>query len=324
MKKYPPKTAGRYLNSKVPIVEKNTTVATVEEIINDKINSFDTINYIYVVGRNNHLLGAFSIKELFKANKKTKVIELVNKNLIYVSGYTDQEKVAMLALRNSLKAIPVVNKEKKFLGVVASDDILKILDEEATDNLLRLSGISENTGLKENIFTLSIISSIKHRLPWLIIGLIGGIFTASLVSSFEEILSQNLILAAFIPLLVYMSGAVSAQMQTFIIRDLFLNNKLKFIKYFLRQAIVVSVIGVIISVLLYFISYLLYQKADISLILALALISTTITALTTGLIFPYVFSRLKLDPADVSGPIATIIQDILSIIVYFFIASLLL
>lgn len=226
MKKYRPKTAGFYLNDKVPVVLKNKTVADVEELIKNRVSSFETINYIYVVNNQQNLLGVFSIKELFKADKKIRLIDLIKKELVYAYASTSQERVASLALRHSLKAVPIVNRQKHFLGVVASDDILKILDEELTDNILKLGGISENH--KENVFSLSIAKSIKHRLPWLIIGLFGGIFTASLVANFEEVLSQNLILAAFIPLLVYMSGAVSAQMQTFIIRDLFLNHHLKF------------------------------------------------------------------------------------------------
>ncbi len=319
MKKYRPKTAGFYLNDKVPVVLKNKTVADVEELIKNRVSSFETINYIYVVNNQQNLLGVFSIKELFKADKKIRLIDLIKKELVYAYASTSQERVASLALRHSLKAVPIVNRQKHFLGVVASDDILKILDEELTDNILKLGGISENH--KENVFSLSIAKSIKHRLPWLIIGLFGGIFTASLVANFEEVLSQNLILAAFIPLLVYMSGAVSAQMQTFIIRDLFLNHHLKFLKYFLRQAIIVSSIGLIISLLLYFISYLLYQQASLSFILSLSLLLSIISALITGLIFPYIFNRLKLDPADISGPIATIIQDIFSILLYFLIAS---
>jgi magnesium transporter len=321
MNKYPKKTAGYFITSNVPVVNERQTVAEVEKLLINQVNNFATINYIYVINKRNKLLGVFSIKELFKASKDTEVRDLMIKNCITVSAYTNQEKVAMLALKNSLKAVPVVSKDKQFLGVLASDDLLKILDEEASDNLLKLSGVSEKMSASDNIFTLSIFESIKHRLPWLIIGLLGGIFTASLVANFEEILSQNIILAAFIPLLVYMSAAVSSQMQTFIIRDLFLNNNLKFLKYFLRQAGVVLIISIIISALLYSISFLMYQQLDISYILSLALFLTIITSLITGLIFPYVFSRLKLDPADVSGPIATIVQDILSILVYFLIAS---
>lgn len=324
MKKYPPRSAGAYLCTKVPLVNENSKLRDVSQLIEKRAKDFETINYIYVVDDENILKGVFSIKELFKNKGSLSVLDLANRNLVYVFAHSHQEKVAMLALKNSLKAIPVLSKEKKFLGVVASDDVIKILDQEATDNLLRISGVSESLNIKENIFTLPIIKSIKNRLPWLIIGLIGGILTAGVVSQFEAVLSKNIILAAFIPLIVYMSDAVGTQMQAFIIRDLSLNSKLNFLKYLLRQAAVVLIMALIISTLLFLISFSLYQSISLSFILASALFLAIVSSLFTGLIVPYTFSRFKFDPADVSGPIATIIQDILSILVYFFIANLIL
>jgi magnesium transporter len=121
-----------------------------------------------------------------------------------------------------------------------------------------------------------------------------------------------------------MSNAVGAQMQSFIIRDLAIDLKLNFFKYLIKQSAILLFIALIISFLLYIISFILYNLTNISLILAIALFLAILTSLITGLIFPFIFSRLKLDPADASGPIATIVQDILSILVYFLIAYLIL
>lgn len=324
IKKYPKKSAGSLMINDVPIVDENISVKEIEKILTNKKNVFSTINYIYIINSKKQLVKVISIKELFRSPKNLLAKNLDTLKIIYVSPYTDKEKVSMLALKHSLKAVPVINKYKEFLGVVPSDAILQTLYDESTENLLKLSGVTLNTPYQHKIFSLPLIISLKHRLPWLIIGLIGGLLMAGVVTYFENFLAVNIILASFIPLIIYMSDAVGTQMQSFIIRDLAVDSKLNFIKYLFKQLIVTILVALILSLLLFLISLFLYKTLFISLILALALFLAITTSILTGLLFPFIFSRLKLDPADVSGPVATIIQDILSILVYFLVASLIL
>ncbi|MEW6569883.1 MAG: magnesium transporter [Nitrospirota bacterium] len=174
------------------------------------------------------------------------------------------------------------------------------------------------------LFELPLSVSVKHRIPWLIVGLLGGILAAKAIGFFEGTLTKNLVLAAFIPLVVYMSDAVGTQMEAFIIRDLAVNPRLNFLRYLTKQLQIVILIASIISVILFLASILLYRDFDIGKVLGITLFSAIISSVFTGLIIPYLLSRLKFDPADASGPIATIIQDILSVIIYFGIASLIL
>lgn len=320
---YPPETAGRLMTNKVPIVLENVTVNDVEQLLYKEAKNFESINYIYVVDRNNKLKGAISIKELFRSPKTFPVKELLPQKIISVRTHTDQERVALLALKHSLKTVPVVDKESVLVGAIPFDSILKILDKEAVEDILRLGGIYYK-GSYDDLLHLPVVQSIRHRLPWLLIGLGGGLLAASVVNSFEETLSQNLILAAFIPLIVYMADAVGTQMEAFIIRDLAVNPNFSFVKYFLKQVFAVGLIGLIISISLGIVSFLLYGNSLISVVLGIALFFAILSSVFSGLIIPYLFGKLKLDPANASGPVATIIQDVLSVLVYFLIASWLL
>ena len=323
-KEYSQDSAATLMISDVPIVKDDTSVIEMENLLNNSINNFSTINYIYIIDQGEKLIGAISVKDLFGSPKNMLAKDLISAELISVFPDTDKEKVAMLALENSLKAVPVIDKYGFLLGVVSSDDILKILHDESLENLLRLSGVSQNSPYEANIFSFSLLKSLKNRLPWLIVGLLGGLLAAFVVSSFENVLNKNIILASFIPLVVYMSAAVGSQMQAFIIRDLALNNQLNFLKYLIKHFRVVLVIGIIISFLLYLMILLLYSTSSVGFVLAISLFFAIITSLITGLVIPYIFYKIKLDPADASGPIATILQDILSVLVYLSVAYFLL
>lgn len=317
---HPRESAGRLMVSNVPTVEETATVGDVEKLLLRETKNFETINYIYILTPKKKLKGVISIKEVFLSSKKASVKTLMSKKTISVRAHTDQERAVLLALEYHLKAIPVVNKNNTFLGVIPNDTILETIHAEGVENVLHLGGVMKMATF-DNIFHLSLKASIKHRIPWLIIGLLGGIGAAGIVSSFEEVLSQNLILAAYIPMIVYMADAVGTQMEAFIIRDLAINPDLKLGSYFLRQFLIVIILASLISLGMYLISQILYHDHKVSLVLVIGLFCAILSSLFTGLLVPYLFGKLKLDPANASGPIATIIQDVLSILIYFGLAS---
>ena len=182
----------------------------------------------------------------------------------------------------------------------------------------------KSTDSLDNVMRLSFIKSVRHRFPWLIIGLFGGILAAHIVSFFEAVLSKNLILAAFIPLIVYMSDAVGTQMEAFVIRDSALHIHLNFIKYFIKHLLITAFIAFILGITLFVYSILFNKEVMISIVLSVSIFLSVISSVFTGLFLPRIFSKLKLDPANASGPIATILQDILSVVIYFSIAGALL
>ena len=322
-KKYPKNSAGALMTNKVPIAFLTSTIFEVEKYLKIKKDKLESINYIYTVDRDGILKGAVSIKEVFRQGKHRKLEEFIEGELISVGPYTDGERVANLALKNNIKSVPVVNKDGKFLGVVLSDTILEIAYREIHDDLSRLAGI-ENSDSNHHTDEVSVFSSLKNRLPWLVIGLLGGFLMSKVITSFETTLAENLILASFIPLIVYIGSAAQTQIGYFIVRDLAFNPKLNFLVYTFRQFKITLLIGLGLSVLVFFSVFLFYADFAIALVLALAVFLAILSSIITGVLIPFIFQRLKLDPASASGPIATIIQDLISILVYLLVAKSLL
>ena len=172
---------------------------------------------------------------------------------------------------------------------------------------------------------LRVLTSVRHRLPWLILGLLGGLLAAQIITNFEEILSRNLLLASFIPLVVYISDAVGTQMESFVIRDIAIHKGgIHFVKYFSKQFLIVTIMGVLLAAGLYGVTLFIHGNPNLSLAITLSMFFAIESSIFTGIILPVLFRRVRLDPANASGPIATIIQDILSVTIYFLVASRLL
>lgn len=311
------------MTANVPTIGEQSRVSDMAKLLIEKTKTFDSINYIYVLNQSGKLKGVVSVKEVFRSPKKTPVKDVMSRDIVSISARTHHARAAYIALKHNIKAVPVVDKEGKFLGAIPSDVILDGLYRKTTKDILRFGGVL-HTSAVDDIFRLSLFTSLKHRLPWLILGLAGGVLASGIVRGFEAVISKNLILAAFIPLIVYMADAVGTQMEAFMIRDLALTPRLKFIKYFTHQFLIVTMMGSVIGALAYAGTLMIYGQARISFVVALALFFAILSALFSGLIIPFLFSKLKTDPANASGPIATILQDIISVFVYFAIAYLLL
>lgn len=320
----PKDSAGRLLTKNVPIVKEDNTIATVEAHLLKHVKQLDSINYIYVISENGALKGVLSVKELFRQPKSRKVSAVMVKPAISARPHTDQEKVAYLALKNNIKSVPITDKEGRFLGVVQSDDILRVVYSELQEDISRLAGVHKSSFKLDNISRMRLWPSLRHRLPWLLIGIAGGVAAAQVIRMFEGTLRENIILAAFIPLIVYIASAVGTQVGYFVVRDLAIDRRLNFFLYVLRQFKVIAVMGFLISALVFVFSWLFYREIMVSLVLSLSIFITILSSIFTGLFIPYLFSRLRFDPANASGPIATIVQDLISVSIYLAIAKLLL
>lgn len=313
------------MTQKVPIASIDARIGDIEKVLFKNIKKFESINYIYIIDNADcKLKGVISIKELFRQSKNKKIKDVMVTKIISIRPHAHKERAVYLAAKHSLKSIPIVDKNGKFLGIISNDNILRTAYKEMREELLRLAGIHHPKGMIDDVFELTILQSFRHRFPWLFVGLLGGLVASKIIGFFENTLQENIILAAFLPLIVYMSGAMVTQMQTFIVRDLAINHKFKFIKYFFRQFGVVVLIGIFASISLCILSFLMYQNSAIGFVLAIALFSAILSSIFVGLIFPYTLNKMKFDPANASGPIAAIIQDITSIVVYFGVATWLL
>lgn len=316
-------SAGRKMTDKVPIVDSGKTMADVRDILFEHFQEFETINYIYVVNKNHKLVGVFSVREVFQNPPDKPVKEIMVEKPIKVRARTDQEKVTRLAIANSLKAIPVVDEHDKLLGVVPSDTILAILDAEMREDFYRLAGIvgRHNYEKTEN---LPIGTAFLKRIPWILIGILGGLLTARVIGGFESVLRENLVLAGFIPLIAYIANAVGIQTQTVYIRDLATRSKLSFLDYSLKQATTSFFIAATCWIIIWSLAFFIWQSSHLGLVVGLAVFMAILAATFFALFIPYSLQKFKLDPAIGSGPFTTIVQDLLSVIIFFSIASLLL
>jgi magnesium transporter len=280
------------------------------------------INYIYVVDKNNCLVGIISIKDLFRKDKNVLVKRIMQKEIFSVGLNTDQEKVALLALKKEIKSVPVVDKENHLLGVVPYHKILEVLHKEGIEDTLRTAGIHKFKDPAIEIINASTRTHVKKRLPWLILGLIGGIIAALIVDSFELMLNKYLLLAAFIPAIVYMADAVGAQSQTILIRSMALDKKLDWGKYSLREIKINLALGLLLGILFLVVFSIFWETSFFGIIIGVSIFVTVLVSMVISITLPLVFQKFNFDPAISSGPFATAVRDLTSLLVYFGVAHI--
>ncbi len=308
-----------FILTKIPIVDENTTIKGVLTILEKITTKYDGADYIYVVNDKKNLIGVFSIQDLFNYPKATPVKKFMQKKVVHVSPGTTLEKVAHLALKHNLKQIPII-KEDVFLGVVSSREILSTINRALKEDIFHFAGIHKSHLDFENSEEIPILKVLKDRLTWLIIGLVGAMFMAVYIGLFEETLAKYLIIASFIPATVYISDALGTQLQTVFIRDLaILGKEINIRKYISKQMGIATLSALVIGIFMFAFISIFWKEPFIAFTISLAsFLSLVVTGLTALLITLFI-KKFKFDPALGSGPIATIISDMTSVIIYFFV-----
>lgn len=316
--------AGHYVSERFPVVSENWSMGQVDEYISRHGSEFDALDYIYAVNTHQKLMGVISIRDLFRHSTQTLLKNVMKRDMITISPDTHREKIARLALLHNLRAIPIV-KNGKLEGVILTNKILHIINRTLREHILSFSGVHHAHLDYDDTMQIPILESIIHRIPWLIFGLVGVIIAAGIIDRFESVLDAHLILAFFIPAIVYMSDALGTQNQTLLIRDMAVMGKeLKIIPYFLKTTIISTVISSLIGILVYVATTLIWGESTTAFVIALAMFCTLMISSASSVITTVLFKKLGQDPALGSGPFATIISDVTSIIVYFIIVSALL
>jgi magnesium transporter len=303
--------------------DKDETIGSVLHRLKKEIHKLKKIDYVYILNKDEHLLGVVSLRDLLALSKHTKIKEAIRQKPVSVSPDTDQEKVADLAVKHNLKAIPVT-KNSKLIGIVPIEELFSILNRALREDILHLAGIHKAHIKYENTLAAPLFMSILHRIPWLIIGLFGITAAAVFIGIFEATLENYIILAFFIPAMLYMSNALGTQHQTLLIRDIaILGKDLKMKFYFFRQMLIGTSLSLIISILIFLIISIFWNQSFIALVIATSMFITLFFSSFTSLLTPLIISKLKYDPALGSGPLGAIISDVTSIIIYFVVAYLL-
>ena len=308
-----------YILTKVPTILPDQTIRQALSLVRSK-NNWNTINYIYVLDTGGHLVGVVSIKELLRAKDTTVIKKIMTKDPIGVTDSASQQRASAQAIKCNIKAIPILKTGTKiFLGVIGTDKILHTLHKERVEEFLRFSGIAKQHPIVD-ISKAKTLKLVKLRLPWLLIGLIGGMLGAFLISRFELTLKKEIATAFFIPVVVYISNAVSTQTQALLIR-LLSSQKVKGLLFLKKEINVSFILAVVSALTISAFSWFWLGAPLIAMAVFLAIILSTLSAVLIAIAIPSILYTFKKDPALGSGPFATAIQDVLSILIYLLVTT---
>ena len=330
--RYPEYSAGSMMTTEYVSLRPNMTVE--EAILRIRRQGVDkeTIYTCYVTSKDRTLLGIVTVKDLLLADDdEMKIEDIMITNLIYVTTQTDQEDVARMFSKYNFIALPVVDGEGRMVGIVTFDDAMDVMEEEATEDMELMSGItpSEKPYLRSSAFEL-----FKNRVPWLMLMMVSATFTGLIITSFEGALAAQVALTAFIPMLMGTGGNSGSQSSVTVIRALSLD-ELEFrdigtvLWKELRTSILCGVaLALVCFVKIWLVDKLMFGNADITLmvdlVVCLALAVTVIIAKLVGCMLPMAAKAMKLDPAVMASPFISTIVDALSLLVYFLFAKMLL
>lgn len=303
----------------IPSAGFEETVEAVRKRLLSPRAKWDSVNYVYVLDGKRRLKGVLSIKELLRVGGKVRMETFVKKNLAVVHPHSHVQVAAARAITHGVKALPVVDDDGVFLGVVGTDAILKTLEHEHVKDLLTFSGL-HGGGRLVDVLNAKLIQLIEWRTPWLLTGLFGGMLATSIVSAFHEQLESVIALAFFIPVMVYMGDAVGHQTQTLFIRGIALGH-IKLGAYLRREIVVDAAIGVVSAIVLSSFAWLWTQSLLVTWVVGISLFLNILKAGAVAILLPVVLLKFKRDPAIGGGPFTTIVQDILSLLIYFAVAS---
>lgn len=329
--KYPENSAGSIMTTEYISLKPDMTIIDAINLIRNTGVDKETI-YTGYVTKNRSLIGVVTVKDLLLTkNDKTKIEEIMDTNVISVSTLSDQEEVVNVLSKYDLLAVPVVDSENRMIGIVTFDDALDVMTEEASEDIAIMSGMapSDKTYLKSSTFEI-----FKNRIPWLLLLMISSTFTGMIINHFEASLAAQVALTAFIPMLMGTGGNTGSQSSVTVIRSLSLGElDFKDLPRVIWKEIRVSVLCGIVLAVVCFAKIILLDKmllgndsitTLIALVVSLALAVTVFVAKTVGCILPMVAKKLKLDPAVMASPLITTTVDALSLLVYFWIANILL
>ena len=276
------------------------------------------VHSIYVVDKQEKLLGRLSLKDLLTAKSDQKIAELANSNVDYVYVEEDVEEVAKIMQKYELEAIPVVDQNKTLLGRITIDDIVDVIREEADKDYQMAAGISQDVEADDSILKLT-----KARLPWLLIGMFGGLGAASIIEGFNGSMGEFIILLSFVPLIQATAGNVGVQSSAIVVQGL-ANNSIdgNIIKRLFKESILGLVNGLALALVAIAVTHFAFKTPYIiSITIAIALVAVIIMAALIGTFIPIFLDKRGIDPAVATGPFITTSNDVFGILLYFIIAK---
>lgn len=277
------------------------------------------IQTIYVMNSNKKIKGTVDLRDIIIAEENLKLEDIAEENFIYVEPELDQEEVAKIVSKYDLNAVPVLNSSKRMLGIIMVDDIVDVLVEEQTEDILKMGGVA-----KEETLDSTLIESIKMRLPWLLVNLITAFLASLTVKAFENTIAKVVALSAIMSIVTGMGGNAGTQTVSIIIRNLAIGKvKFKEVGHLILKEVILGLInGAVIGLVTGIIVTMIYHNIYLGVIIFLAMIGNLIISGFFGLVIPIVLEKLKIDPALSSSIFLTTATDVLGFFLFLSLASI--
>lgn len=333
--KFPPESVGGIMTTQIPVFEENVTVGEALDIYihRTRLGLYDKHNYIYIIDRNGKLVGHIDTKVLLTKPRNLKLGNCIEKVRVTVDPFSDREEASRIAVTYDLIEVPVVDIDGRFLGIVSLDDLLDVMVSEYSEDLLKYGGFIET--IKSSYIATNPLKLALRRVPTLVYLYLINIITGGITAIFEDVIQRIAILAAFMPMLADNSGNIGSQASALILRSLVTGeirlSKSDIVKILIKEFATTTIMLILLAPLSFIIGFTIPYTTKWNLEYALGIASIVTIALAVscyvadivGSLLPILLARIRIDPATASAPVVTSIGDIITVSVYFTIASLL-
>ncbi len=322
---YQADTAGGLMTTEYVSIKEYFSSAQAIDTLRQIAPDAETIYYVFVVNEQNQLVGVISLRELIIASPATLIKDIMHRKVVSVPVEMDQEEVARIVSKYDFLAVPVIDQNSKLLGIVTVDDVIDVIHEEVTEDIFRLAGAPGEEEEDEDNSIWRVVTSLKARLPWLFVTMLGGLVSGRILSGFADQLNAVVALAFFIPLLTGMGGNVGTQSSTVTVRGI-ATGQIKgkdAWRIVCREALVGLLIGLVLGVFVGGIATWWQNKPMLGVVVGLAMAGNMLTAAAMGAFVPLTFRKLGIDPAVASAPFISTAIDITGLLIYSTLATVL-
>lgn len=316
---YAEDTAGGIMSTDVFSLDQDFTVRQAIDALQNA-EDYEMVFYVYVTDEHNHLVGVLSLRQLLNVAATTPLSQIMSTDVLRVRTDMDQEEVAVLVAKYNILAIPVVDEHGKLMGLITVDDVIDVMRDEATEDMLRMAGTSE----EELLLGYKSFQIARLRLPWLLTTLFGGVITGSLMWYFKTTLEQVIVLISFIPVITGMGGNVGGQTSTIIVRG-FATGRIDFSmlrQIFFKELRVGLIMGAVCGSVISGVAIIWHGNLYLGLVVGIAMVMAISVAACMGVLATYFFKKVGIDPAIASSPFVQTVNDITGILIYFSTATL--
>lgn len=315
---YTYETAGAIMTKEFISITTTSSAEQVLERLRGEAPDAEIIYYLYVVDEQQELVGVVSLRDLIIAEPDVLIADIMGTRVVSVHDDMDQEEVGLIIQKYDLLAVPVISKHNRLLGIVTVDDVMDILEEETTEDFGEISATKGATDIN-----ISPFEAAKRRSPWIVMLMVLGMLTGSVIDQFEETLESVFALAFFIPMIMDSGGNVGTQSLAVSVRGLALGTveKHNFWRMVRKEFNTGALIGLLCMALILAIVYIVFGNAALGLVVGISILCTLTFSAVIGAVIPLIIDKLKFDPAIASGPFVTTFNDVIGLLIYFSIAT---